>query len=154
MIEFLIVGEDREPGAPFEKRLRTLSRELRIEEVVRFFGFDADLPGTLAAVDAVAVPSWNEAFSLVTAEAMAAGRAVVASRAGALEELVSDGETGLLVPPRDPEALASAILRLASDPALADRLGRAARASSGRFARGPGVDRVVALYERLMAEAG
>jgi glycosyltransferase involved in cell wall biosynthesis len=114
-------------------------------------GFEADLPGALAALDVVAVPSWNEAFSLVTAEAMAAGRAVVASRAGALEELVSHEETGLLVPPRDPRALADALLRLAADPALAERLGREARRSATRFAREPRVAEVLALYERVLA---
>jgi glycosyltransferase involved in cell wall biosynthesis len=150
-VEFLIFGEDRDLGAPFERRLRTLVRDLGLEGAVRFMGYEPDLPGALAALDAVAAPSWNEAFSLVTAEAMAAGRPVVASRAGALEELISDGETGLLVPPRDPAALARAISRVASDPALSERLGRAARASAGRFAREPRVDQVLEVYRRALA---
>jgi glycosyltransferase involved in cell wall biosynthesis len=152
-VEFLLVGDDRKPGAPFEVKLRKLADRLGVGDAVRFLGYRPDLPGIFAAVDAVAVPSWNEAFSLVTAEAMAAGRPVVASRAGALEELVEDGVTGLLVPPRDPAALAEAMLRLASDPALVDRLGRAARESAQRFARGPSIDAVAALYERVKRES-
>ena len=153
-VEFLLFGEDRGPGTPFEKRLRDLVRELGLEGSVRFAGYDPDLPGALAALDVVVVPSWNEAFSLVTAEAMAAGRPVIASRAGALVELIADGETGLLVPPRDPAGLAGAILRLTADPALSERLGRAAWRASVRFARDPCIDQVVALYERALRWRG
>jgi glycosyltransferase involved in cell wall biosynthesis len=149
-VEFLIVGEDHEPGRPFLARLLALTDTLGLRDTVRFFGYDRDLPGLFAGVDVVAVPSWNEAFSLVTAEAMAAGRAVVASRVGALAELVADGRTGILVPPQNPAALADAILHLASDPALVERLGRTARAASARFAREPRIDQVVALYERVL----
>jgi glycosyltransferase involved in cell wall biosynthesis len=145
-VEFIVVGEDREPGAPFEKRLRRRARELGVEPFVRFVGYQPDLYGVLAAVDAVAVPSWNEAFSLVAAEAMAAGRPVVATNVGGLAEIVEDGVTGLLVPPRDDAALGAAILRLAEDPALAEHLGHAAKLAARRFARGPSIDRVIAVY--------
>jgi L-malate glycosyltransferase len=151
-VEFLIFGEDREPGAPFERKLFELTRKLGVAHAIRFMGFDDDLVGALASLDVVAVPSWNEAFSLVTAEAMAAGRAVVASRAGALVDLVTHEENGLLVSPRDPSSLADALVRLAADPVLAERLGREARRSSGRFAREPRVDEIVTLYERSLRD--
>lgn len=152
-VEFLIVGEDRDPGAPFERRIKRLARDLGIESVVRFLPHQDDLPGLLYAVDAVAVPSWNEAFSLVAAEAMASGRTVIASNAGALPELIEDNRTGLLVPPRDPEKLAAAMLRTASDPAAAEQLGRAAKLSAARFSRDASIDAVVAVYQRALSES-
>ncbi|MCC6670255.1 MAG: glycosyltransferase [Planctomycetes bacterium] len=88
----------------------------------------ADLPGILAGLDVVAVPAlWNEVFGLTAREAMAAGRAVVASRVGGLQDALEDGRQGLLVPPGDAQALAAALHRLALDPELVARLGRAGR---------------------------
>lgn len=150
-VEFLIVGEDGEAGSPFKRRLERRVAELGLGEWVRFLGFQQDLPGLFTALDAVAVPSWNEAFSLVAAEAMAAGRPVIASRVGGLVEVVEDELSGILVPVRDPDALAKAILRLAADPALAEMLGARARESARRFARGPGIDAIVEVYRRALA---
>jgi glycosyltransferase involved in cell wall biosynthesis len=152
-VEFLIFGDDRERGAPFKRKLEGLVDSLGLRDTVRFVGFDSDVAGALAALDVVAVPSWNEAFSLVTAEAMAMGRAIVASDAGALSGLVEHDVNGLLVPPRDPRSLAAAIVRLASDPALAERLGREAKRGAVRFAREPRVAEVVELYERVLRES-
>jgi starch synthase len=74
-----------------------------------------------------ACPSLYEPLGIVNLEAMACGTAVVASAVGGIPEVVSDGETGLLVPPDDPEALAAALNALLGDPARADALGRAGR---------------------------
>jgi len=80
------------------------------------------------AADVVVLPSvWKEPFPRVLLEAMTAGRAVVATRAGGIPELVADDVTGLLVPPRDPAALAAALLRVLGDEALRKRLGCAGR---------------------------
>jgi glycosyltransferase involved in cell wall biosynthesis len=76
---------------------------------------------------------WEEAFGLTIAEAMACGRAVVATRVGAIPELVDDGVNGLLVPPADAQALASALDRLTCRPQLRRELGRHARAKAERF---------------------
>jgi glycosyltransferase involved in cell wall biosynthesis len=73
----------------------------------------------LAACDVVVIPSLSEGFALVAAEAMALGKPVVGTQVGGLADVVVDGETGLLVPPADPEALAAAVARLLHDPALA-----------------------------------
>jgi len=82
----------------------------------------------LAAADVVALPSLQEGLGVAALEAMAAGRPVVASRVGGLTEAVVHEETGLLVPPGDPTALATALVRLARDPGLRARLGAAGRA--------------------------
>jgi len=83
---------------------------------VRFAGFRRDVAACLAAADVVVLPSLHEGLGVAALEAMAAGRPVVASRVGGLAEVVDDGVTGLLVPPRDPEALAAALSALAVDP--------------------------------------
>jgi glycosyltransferase involved in cell wall biosynthesis len=95
--------------------------------VVRFAGFRRDVAACLAAADIVALPSLHEGLGVAALEAMAAGRAVVASRVGGLAEAVEDGTTGLLVPPGDAATLGVALARLVRDPALRARLGAAGR---------------------------
>jgi glycosyltransferase involved in cell wall biosynthesis len=73
------------------------------------------------------LPSRQEPLGIVNLEAMAAGKAVIASRTGGVPEIVADGETGLLAPPADIPALSAALQKLAGDAALRDRLGRAGR---------------------------
>jgi glycosyltransferase involved in cell wall biosynthesis len=99
----------------------------------------------------VVVPSvWNEPFGMPAAEAQAAGKPVVASGVGGLPEVVIDGETGLLVPPEDPPALASAIGRLLDDPALVRRLGETGRRRAREhFSWDSVARRIDALYSEL-----
>lgn len=96
-------------------------------DAVRFAGFRGDVAACLAAADVVAMPSLQEGLGVAALEAMAAGKPVVASRVGGLAEAVADGETGMLVPPGDPAALAAALAMLARDAAIRDRLGAAGR---------------------------
>src|SRR5207247_11054153 len=98
-----------------------------LAERVVFAGYRADVPAVLDEVDVVVLPSSVEGMPLVLLEAMAHRRPVVATPVGGTPEVVVDGETGLLVPPRDPRALADAIRRLLDDPDLAKRLGDAGR---------------------------
>jgi hypothetical protein len=88
-----------------------------------------------ASHDVLVFPSeWDEPFAAVPVEAMSSGLAVVATTAGGTPEAIVHGETGLLVPPRDPEALAEALRRLAGDDALRQQLGqRAAQVARERF---------------------
>jgi starch synthase len=96
---------------------------------------DDDLPDLYRAADVVVFPTvWRtEGFGLVAAEAMACGTAVVASRVGAIPEVVEDGVTGLLVTPDDEQDLARGISRVLSDEPLRRRLGEAGAARSQRF---------------------
>jgi glycosyltransferase involved in cell wall biosynthesis len=120
---FLLVGrEDREAAA-----VRAKIRELGLGGHVVLAGSRRDIPAILRATRVVAHPGEQEGFSNAILEAMAAGTPVVAARAGGNPEAVSEGETGLLVPPRDPTALASAILGLLGDPERAEAMGRAGR---------------------------
>ena len=105
-------------------------------------GFTEDLPAALSAADVFAHPALYEGFGLAPLEAMAAGLPVAASSVGGLPELISTEVDGLLVPPGDPEALATALRRLLASRELRERLGGRARARARDFSR----ERMVAAY--------
>jgi glycosyltransferase involved in cell wall biosynthesis len=114
----------------------------------------AEVERLLERSSVVVAPSEREGFGLAAAEAMAFGRPVVAAAGGALLELVADGETGLLVPPRDAAALRTAVERLLADPELCERLGRAARARARqRFGWDGVTDRTLDVYRDALASA-
>ena len=98
---------------------------------MHFLGFRADAAAVLDQLDVLVLPSWIEGLPVIVLEAMAHAKPVIATPVGGTAELVADGETGLLVPPRDPERLAEAIRSLAADPELRRRLG-ARRPRAGR----------------------
>jgi glycosyltransferase involved in cell wall biosynthesis len=119
---------------------------------ILFVGFwpPERIPALLAAASVFVLPSRKEGLGSVLLEAMAAGLPIVASSTGGIPEIVRDGDTGLLIPPRDPLALAAAVIRLLTDSALADRLGAAGR----EFVRREGsadrmVDETLAVYRKL-----
>jgi glycosyltransferase involved in cell wall biosynthesis len=111
----------------------------------------AEVERLLERASVVVAPCEREGFGLAAAEAMAFGRPVVAAAGGALLELVSDGETGLLVPPRDSVALREAVERLLRDRELRGRLGRAARARAReRFDWDAVIERTLETYTRAL----
>ncbi len=112
-----------------------------------------DTPQLLALMDIAVLPSLEEGFPNAVLEAMAAGKPVVATRVGGVPEAVVHGETGLLVPPKDPEALAEAICWLLEHPTEAARFGEAGRRRvTERFELTGMVRQYEAVYERLVAE--
>lgn len=150
-----------EPGAtlalggsgPLEAELRELAAALEVSGSVRWMGEVLDMPHFLAALDVYVSPSVTEALGIGLIEASAAGVAVVATNVGGVSEVVVDGETGLLVPPSDPSALAVAVARLLEDRALAQRLSSAARARvTEAFTAERMLDATVALYAEACAE--
>ena len=141
-LHLVVVGE-----GSYEAEMR---RILGDAPRVRWLGYREEVAPVLAALDLFVLPSWQESFGLAAVEAMAAGLPVVASRTGGLEEVVVDGGTGVLVPPRDPEALAAAVVELAADPERRRRLGRAGRERvRERFT----VERMVDGYEAVLERA-
>jgi glycosyltransferase involved in cell wall biosynthesis len=111
----------------------------------------AEVERLLERASVVVAPCEREGFGLAAAEALAFGRPVVAAAGGALLELVTDGETGLLVPPRDAPALREAVQRLLEDPELRERLGREARTRAReRFGWDAVIERTLETYRRAL----
>lgn len=136
---------------PSRPELEAEAARLGIGDRVILLGFRDDVPRVLAALDLYVQPSLYEGFGISLLEAMAAGLPVVASRVGGIPEVVDEAETGLLVPPDDPRALAAAVLRLLGDRDEARRLGeRAARRVRERHTLSAAAARVDALYRDVL----
>ena len=135
---------------PDSARLRDLARSLRLPEGrVRWLGRRGDVPGLLKTADLLALPSRWEGMPNVVLEAMAAGKAVVATAVEGSEDLVVPGRTGWLVPPGDPGALAAALIEAADDPDRRMRFGQSGRVRvEAEFSEA----RFVAAHERIWSE--
>lgn len=122
--------------------VRKMALESGVEKCVRFLGEREDIPALLSAADIYAFPSDIEPFGMAPVEAMAAGVPVVASGTGGLIEIMEDGKYGIIVPPRDPGAIAAAIARLARDEGLRKSLSAAGRKRAEFFDSGKSVERL------------
>lgn len=142
-VQLVIAGEGEQYAA-----LEALVGELSLSGRVRFVGY-VDSRLLLRAFDVYVQPSYYEGFGLSILEAMAAGLPVVACRVGGLTDVVVDGETGLLVPAGDPEALAAAIRRMLEDGRLAQRCGEAAQR---RVREMFSLDKMIFAYDALYHE--
>ncbi len=132
--------------------LRSLAADLGVAEAVRLLGFRDDVAALLRQAEIVVLPSRWEGFGLALLEAMNAARPVVASAVGAIPEVVVHGETGLLVPPDDPRALAEALAALLEDPGRAAALGRAGRRRlEARFGEQTMIQATEAVYNALLS---
>ncbi|MEE9144670.1 MAG: glycosyltransferase family 4 protein [Candidatus Binatia bacterium] len=109
------------------ERLKKIALGLGLQQEVTFEGFVSDIPNFLSAIDILVLSSLYEGLGVAVLEAMAAGKAVIATRVGGLPELVHERVTGLLVPPRDPQALAQSIAQLVSQRHVVQRMGSKAR---------------------------
>lgn len=121
-IEFLIVG-----NGPLRKELEALSNELGLSGKVIFAGECRDILKIISSLDILVLSSLEEGLGNVLLEAMACGRPVIATEVGGVPEVVLDGETGILVPPKSPDTLAQATLKLLMNQAMAKEMGRAGR---------------------------
>ncbi len=141
-------------GGDLDSYLRGLADELGVSDRVHVLGPRRDVPAIMRAIDVFVMPSIWEGFGIVLLEAMAAERPVVASRVATIPEVVEDGETGILVPAGDAEALAAALSALALDPARARRLGLAGRQRlESSFSLEKMVGDTESLYEELIESA-
>jgi glycosyltransferase involved in cell wall biosynthesis len=144
----LIVGQ-----GPLRKKLQQYSQALGIDRRTRFLGFRRDIPAILAITDVVVLSTHWEGLPLILLEAMASAKPVIATDISGNREVILDGKTGLLVPPRDPEILAQAITKLAKDPKKAKEMGekgllRVAECFSFEMM----VKKTIELYESLNEE--
>jgi glycosyltransferase involved in cell wall biosynthesis len=148
----LLAEEGRRPwlwiagDGPQRGELEAQTIRLGLQEQVCFLGRRADVGDLLAACDVFVLPSHREGLGVAALEAMAAGRPVVATAVGGLQEAVVDGRTGLLVPPADAPALADALGRLLHDDSLREGLGAA---GPGRIVEGYLPEQMVAAYEEV-----
>jgi glycosyltransferase involved in cell wall biosynthesis len=126
-VKLLIVGQDYPLGNNHTNELRALAAELGVADNVIFTGLRSDVPRLIAAADILALPSFEEPFGLVYAEAMAMKRPVVAFDNGGTPEVVAHEKSGLLSPQDDLPALAANLRRLVTDPALRARMGEYGR---------------------------
>lgn len=148
--QLVVVGD-----GPERSRVESLVADSPARDRISLSGFvphDA-IPGVLAGLDVLVLPSAYEEMGSVLVEAMATGLPVVASNVGGIPEVVRDGETGLLVPPGDVDALAAALDRLVADDELRGRLGRAARARAAAYAWPELSSRVAGVYAAVSRRA-
>lgn len=149
---FVIVGYANPAEQDYEEGLKALTAQLGLTDRVIFTGLRQDVPGLLAAATVSVMPSLNEALSNVLLESMAAGAPTVATRVGGTPEAIVDEVTGVLVEPGDASAIAEAVAKLLQQPALARRLGDAARkAIVDRYSVEKMVRATEALYLDLLA---
>ena len=144
---FLIVG-DGDLSLP----LRRQAQALGLGDLFVFTGHRSDVRELLGAVDVVCMPSLYEGTPLALFEAMAAARAIVASAVDGCAEILVDGATGLLVPPRDSAALSRALMGVLGEPRLRARLGAAARLASREYDIDRTVRRLQDLYDEVLTE--
>ena len=147
-VRFAIVGDGEQ-----RVELRTLARRLDLDPEMLFLGHRDDVLELLSLFNVFVLPSVTEGLPFALLEAMAAAKPVVATAVGGVPELIMDGQTGLLVPPRDPQALAEAIISLLRDPERAKAMGMAARQ---RVLSHFTVDRMIIkteqIYRRLLSK--
>jgi glycosyltransferase involved in cell wall biosynthesis len=141
----LIAGD-----GPLRETMENMARELGVEKYVKFLGIRRDIPQLMNAADAYVMSSSWEGMPMVLLEASATGLPIVATDVGGNREVVLDGITGFLVPPRNPEALAEAMLRMMDLPEEKRReMGKAARK---HIEKNFSLDRIVDMWEALYKE--
>ena len=148
-VHYVLVGSD---DSDYADRLKRLAHELKIADRVHIVGFQDPVQPFLAALDLYVHPALMEGFGIAVVEAMAMGKAVVATTTGGLPEVVAQGETGLLVPPGDVESLAAAVVSLLEDRVRREQMGRngSARAHA-HFSLDAYVAKVEQLYGEVLA---
>jgi glycosyltransferase involved in cell wall biosynthesis len=146
--ELVFVGKGE-----LEEPLRAQAAFAGCSDRVKFLSWRQDVSRLMPLFDVFVLPSLNEGMGRVLVEAMAAGRPIVASRVGGIPDLVRHGENGLLVPPRDDEALAAGISLLLSNRRRAERMGQRGRLRCHEFSLSAMVSALDELYRGILAEA-
>jgi glycosyltransferase involved in cell wall biosynthesis len=145
-IKIVMVGQ-----GPLMDGIRDAVRESDLGGVVTMLGFRDDVPALLGAADALVLSSDHEGLPVAMMEGFALGTPIISTRVGGIPEAVTDGVEGLLVPPRDPQALATALRRAAGDAGLRRTLAAGAAARSVDFDPRAATARIEAIYRSLLA---
>ena len=148
-VDLFIVGD-----GSVRQSLEVLVSELNIKSNVKFLGFRDDIPQVLHMFDVFVLSSLTEGVSLTLLEAMAASKPIVATNVGGNSEVVIDMETGLLVPSKDPQSMADAILKILSDKEMSERMGKAGRKRVEEvFNLERMVDAYIEVYDNVIAKS-
>jgi len=151
-LQALIVGQDYPPGTHYSDEIKALARQLGIADALIFSGLRKDVSRLIAAADLLVMPSFEEPFGLVYAEAMAMKRPVIAFSDGGTPEVVYHGESGLLSQPGEVEPLAANIATLLRDPARRREMGEYGRKQvEARFNPQRLADDVASVYSKLLS---
>jgi glycosyltransferase involved in cell wall biosynthesis len=145
-VRFLLAGV----GA-HEKSAKSLSSQLGLNRTVLFAGFRNDAPRLIAAADLFVLPSEREGLPIALLEAMALGRATIATNVGGIPDVISTGLEGVLVPPASAPQLAEQIISLLDDPSKRARMGAAGRVRASDFDIRRAIHRMEDIYEELLA---
>jgi glycosyltransferase involved in cell wall biosynthesis len=147
-VHYVIVGSD---DHNYADQLKRLAQELKIIDRVHIVGFQDPVQPFLACLDLYVHPALMEGFGIAVVEAMAMGKAVVATTTGGLPEVVAQGETGLLVPPGDAESLAAAVVTLLKDRARREHMGHCGKArAQERFSLEASIMNLEQLYGEVL----
>jgi glycosyltransferase involved in cell wall biosynthesis len=146
---FLLVGDGE-----MRSSLEAQSHALGLSDRIIFAGFREDVSAVIAGMDVFVLPSLNEGMGRVLVMAMTLGKPIVATRVGGVAELLGDGEAGLLVPPRDPAALAEGILALLHDRNRAAALAEKGRRRVPRYSMEAMLEALAKVYRELMERDG
>jgi glycosyltransferase involved in cell wall biosynthesis len=146
-VKFKVIGDGE-----LKKDLLRYAERLGIGRYIDFLGWQRDLAKVYADLDIVALTSLNEGTPVSLIEAMASGRAVVATEVGGVRDLIGDRERGIIVKPQDPKAFSEGLLLLLRDAQLRVRLGLSARSFvSSRFTKEMLIENIEKLYKDLIA---
>ncbi len=145
--QFLIIGD-----GPAKDDLQNLVKKLGISKNFFFAGMRQDIPEILNTIDIFVLPSLQEGFGIVLIEAMAAGKCIIATKVGGIPEVVKDGETGILIPPKDVQSLLTAMLDLMKNKNRRKKLGERGRDwVENRFSIECTVVQIESLYKKLIS---
>ncbi|MBN1255245.1 MAG: glycosyltransferase family 4 protein [Deltaproteobacteria bacterium] len=134
-VKFIIAGKTVAENKLYASKLLCLVDDLKLQNNVIFTGFIKNIPDLMNSIDLLVLPSLEEAFGRVLIEAMATRKPIVATKVDGILEAVIDKQTGILVPPKDPGALAEAIVYLLKNPVIAKKMGEEGRKRVERFFR-------------------
>jgi glycosyltransferase involved in cell wall biosynthesis len=149
-ITFVIVGREKTSGEI--KRLEGIAKELGIKQNVIFTGFRQDVAALVSIFDVFVLSSLAEGLPLALLEAMVRGKPPVATAVGGIPEVIEDGVNGLLVPPKDPQAIATKIIQLLEDQDLRVSISaNAVRTVKERFGIQEMIKKVEAVYSDILA---
>ena len=139
-VKVLLAGD-----GPERTRIEGEAERAGVRDYVRFLGRRDDVPELISLSSVVVLPSLAESFGFAALEAMSLGKPVVAAATGGIPEIVTDGETGLLVPPADSQSLSQALISILSDTDLASRIGEAGRRRASFFS----FEKMIAGYQKV-----